>query len=117
MNINVLHLTHQNELVFSVGLSSLFAAEKTKENEQESHGEGSNMFLSVNSESVEFENLEVTDAEQQRRKTPDEVCGEQTRREHQFNSSDSWSLLTKTQMLLLKWEPIFLLKVSSVMFS
>lgn len=35
------------------------------------------MVLSVNSESVESENHEVTDAEQQRRKTPDEVCGEQ----------------------------------------
>ncbi|XP_027128645.1 liprin-beta-1b isoform X3 [Larimichthys crocea] len=48
--------------------------EKTKDNEHvESHSDGSVTFVSVNSVSVESENHEVTDVEQQRRKSPDEL--------------------------------------------
>ncbi|XP_041794791.1 liprin-beta-1b isoform X1 [Chelmon rostratus] len=48
--------------------------EKTKDNEHvESHGDGSVAFLSINSSPVESENCEVTDVEQLRRKSPDEL--------------------------------------------
>lgn len=49
--------------------------EKTKDNEHiESNDDGSIAFFSINSVSVESENHEVTDVEQLRRKSPDEVC-------------------------------------------
>lgn len=49
--------------------------EKTKENDLvESLGDGFVTLSSVNTASVESENHEVTNAEQLRRKSPDEVC-------------------------------------------
>lgn len=68
-------MTYQIIWSFSVASYSLSTTEKTKENEHvESHDDGSIAFLSVNSVPVESENHEVTDVEQLRRKSPDEVC-------------------------------------------
>lgn len=56
-------------------LSLLFTPEKTKDNEHvESHGDGSIALLSTNSVFVESEKHEVTDVDQLKRKSPDEVC-------------------------------------------
>ncbi|XP_051238243.1 liprin-beta-1b isoform X6 [Dicentrarchus labrax] len=48
--------------------------DKTKDNEHvENQGDGSSAFLSINSVSVESQNQELTDIEQLRRKSPDEL--------------------------------------------
>ena len=58
---------------------SLSSPEKTKDNEHmESYGDGTITFLSTNpTESVESEKHEVTDVEQLKRRSPDEVCAAQ----------------------------------------
>lgn len=49
--------------------------EKTKDNEHvESHSDGAITFLLTNSGSTESEKHEVTDVEQLKRTSPDEVC-------------------------------------------
>jgi len=60
---------------FSIASSSLSTTEKTKDNEHvESHGDGSITFFLTNSVSAESEKHEVTDVEQLKRTSPDEVC-------------------------------------------
>lgn len=62
-------------IILHVKVYDLFTPDKTKDNEHvESHGDGSIAFLSTNTTSTESENHEVTDVEQLKRKSPDEVC-------------------------------------------
>lgn len=64
-----------NYTVFSVASYSFSTPEKTKDNEHvESHCDGSLAFLSTSPVSVEPEKHEVTDVQQLKRKSPDEVC-------------------------------------------
>lgn len=61
--------------VFSAASNSLSTPEKTKDNELvESHGDGSLALLSTSPVSLEPEKQEVTDVQQLKRKSPDEVC-------------------------------------------